>query len=124
MIDVEQQNIFIDFINREIEKGKYANSDTFAHYEVIVEKRDVVLLSDHRIMYCVKNDIFGGWQVDWTYRWPEISSIKITERGVEIVIGEKTKKVFGMFGSSEKLKKVILIQQRAKRENLTIIIFQ
>lgn len=48
---------------REIEKGKYANSDSFAHYEVIIEKRDVLLLSDHRLMYCVKNDIFGGWQV-------------------------------------------------------------
>ncbi len=53
----------IVFISREIEKGKYSNSDTFAHYEVIIEKRDVLLLSDHRIMYCVKNDIFGGWQV-------------------------------------------------------------
>ena len=48
---------------KEIEKGKYANSDTFSHYEVIVEKRDVLLLSDQRVMYCVKNDIFGGWQV-------------------------------------------------------------
>lgn len=61
------------------------------------------------------------FQVDWTYRWTEISSIKATERGVQIVIGEKTKKVFGMFGSSEQLKKLILIQQRAKRDNLTAI---
>lgn len=72
-------------------------------------------------MYCVKNDIFGGWQVDWTYRWTEISSIKATERGVQIVIGDKTKKVFGLFGSNEQLKKLILIQQRAKRDNLTVI---
>lgn len=48
---------------REIEKGKYANSDIFAHYEVVVEKRDVLLLSDQRVLYCVKNDLFGGWQV-------------------------------------------------------------
>lgn len=60
-------------------------------------------------------------QVDWTYRWTEISSIKETERGVQIVIGEKTKKVLGLFGSNEQLKKLILIQQRAKRDNLTTI---
>lgn len=59
--------------------------------------------------------------MDWTYRWTEITSIKATERGVQIVIGEKTKKVFGMFGSNEQLKKLILIQQRAKRDNLTVI---
>lgn len=59
--------------------------------------------------------------MDWTYRWTEITSIKATERGVQIVIGEKTKKVFGMFGSNEQMKKLILIQQRAKRDNLTII---
>lgn len=35
----------------------------FAHYEVIIEKREVLLLSDHRLMYCEKNDLFGGWQV-------------------------------------------------------------
>lgn len=48
---------------REIEKGKYATSDVFAHYEVIIEKREVLLLSDHRLMYCERNDLFGGWQV-------------------------------------------------------------
>lgn len=50
-------------IFREIEKGKYASSDVFAHFEVIIEKREVLLLSDHRVMYCEKNDLFGGWQV-------------------------------------------------------------
>lgn len=39
------------------------SSDTFAHYEVIIEKREVLLLSDHRILYCERNDLFGGWQV-------------------------------------------------------------
>lgn len=56
-------NFTPDFLYREIEKGKYANSDVFAHYEVIIEKRDVFLLSDQRVLYCVKNDLFGGWQV-------------------------------------------------------------
>lgn len=103
---------------KEIEKSKYANSDVFAHYEVIVEKRDVLLLSDQRVLYCVKNDLFGGWQVEWTYRWNEISAIRATERGVELFIGEKNRKVLGLFSSSEQQKKLILIAQKAKREQL------
>lgn len=51
-------------IYREIEKGKYAESDLFAHFDVIIEKREVLLLSDHRILYCERNDLFGGWQVN------------------------------------------------------------
>lgn len=39
----------------------------FAHYEVIIEKREVLLLSDHRLMYCERNDIFGGWQVKFKH---------------------------------------------------------
>lgn len=50
-------------LHREIEKGKYAESDTFAHFDVIIEKRNVLLLTDHRVLYCEKNDLFGGWQV-------------------------------------------------------------
>lgn len=61
--------------NREIDKGKYVSSDTFAHYEVIIEKREVLLLSDHRILYCERNDLFGGWQV--CNRFTKIRSIDI-----------------------------------------------
>lgn len=55
------------YICREIEKGKYATSDVFAHYEVIIEKREVLLLSDHRLMYCERNELFGGWQVSFEH---------------------------------------------------------
>lgn len=59
---------------REIEKGKYARSDVFANFEVIVEKREVLLLSDHRVIYCEKNDLFGGWQVSYQTNDPKYSS--------------------------------------------------
>lgn len=109
---------------------------------MIFEKRNVLLLTDHRILYCEKNDIFGGWQVsfhfhlnaaqmyiiiiivfqvEWTYRWGEINMFRIVEKGVELIIGEKTKKVLGIFGSSEQLKKLILMHQKAKRERLLAI---
>lgn len=85
---------------------------------MIIEKRLVLLLSDHRLLCCERNDLFGGWQVDWTYRWDEIHMIRALDKGIEIMIGEKTKKVLGLFGSSEQQKKLIPIKQAAKRDNL------
>lgn len=47
----------------ELEKGKYAATDVYAaHYDVI-EKKEILLLTDKRIAYITHNDIFGGWQV-------------------------------------------------------------
>lgn len=76
------------------------------------------MISDHRVLYCTRNDIFGGWQVEWAYRWTEISLMRIVQKGVEIVIGEKTKKVLGLFGSNEQQKKLILIPQQQRKERL------
>lgn len=90
----------------------------FAHFEVIHEKREVLLLSDHRIMYCEKNDLFGGWQIDWSYRWNEIHMLRAIDKGVEVLIGEKSKKVLGLFGSNDQKKKIIQIPQPARRERL------
>lgn len=113
--------IFIKFIfyYREIEKGKYSTTDTFAHYDVIIEKHEVILLSDHRILYLVKNDFFGGWQVEWTYRWAEIKTIQSLDQGVQIVLESKeNKKVLGLFGSSSTIKKIILVPHKARRDML------
>lgn len=44
--------------------------------------------------------------------------LRSVDRGVEVMIGEKTKKVLGFFGSSEQKKKVILIPQPARRAQL------
>lgn len=77
----------------------------------------MLLLSDHRVLYCEKCDLFGGWQVDWAYRWDEIHMIRAVEKGIEIMIGEQKKKVLGLFGSNEQQKKLVPIQQKAKRDN-------
>lgn len=47
--------------------------------------------------------------------------VRSAQRGVEILIGEKNKKVLGLFGSNEQLKKLILIPQQAKRDKLAMI---
>lgn len=44
--------------------------------------------------------------------------MRATEKGIEIVIGEKPKKVLGLFGSNDQQKKLIFIPQKAKREHL------
>lgn len=44
--------------------------------------------------------------------------LRSVDRGVEVMIGEKSKKVLGFFGSNEQKKKVILIPQPARRAKL------
>lgn len=46
---------------------------------------------------------------------------RTVEKGVELLIGEKPKKVLGFFGSNEQLKKLIPISQKAKRDRLITI---
>lgn len=57
-------------------------------------------------------------QIDWSYRWHEIHMLRSVDRGVEVLIGEKSKKVLGLFGSNEQKKKIILIPQAARRTKL------
>ncbi|KAK9871302.1 hypothetical protein WA026_011571 [Henosepilachna vigintioctopunctata] len=98
----------------DLDKGKFAKTDVyvFHHY---VEKKEVILLTDQRLAYIVHNEIFGGWQVDWSYTWPELTHpVKVVPKGVMIPVEEKRKKL-GFFGSSES-GKVILIENPATRE--------
>lgn len=44
--------------------------------------------------------------------------LRSIDRGVEVVIGEKSKKVLGLFGSNEQKKKIISIPQPARRIKL------
>lgn len=67
-------------------------------------------------MYCVKNDLFGGWTVEWTYRWNEIKNVVSTERGVDIILaGKESKKMFTLFSTGDSLKKILLLPNKQKR---------
>lgn len=44
--------------------------------------------------------------------------IRAVEKGVELLIGGKQKKVLGLFGSNEQMKKLIIMHQKAKRDRL------
>jgi vacuolar protein sorting-associated protein 13A/C len=106
-------------IFRDTDKGKFATSDEFAYAEPIVDK-EVLLVTDHRILYVVKSDLFGGWQSEWIYKWEEIASMRVVDRGLEITLeAPKQKSSFSkMFSSSDKLKKVLLINNRKRCEKL------
>lgn len=46
------------------------------------------------------------------------------EHGIEVLIGEKSKKVLGLFGSNEQKKKIILVSQAARRAKLLKIMIE
>lgn len=48
---------------KEVDKAKYASSDTFVHYETFADPRKVLLVSDQRILYCSKQEMLGAWTV-------------------------------------------------------------
>ncbi|XP_076249315.1 vacuolar protein sorting 13C isoform X2 [Calliopsis andreniformis] len=105
-------------ILNELEKGKYANTDIY-FYHVYVNK-NVLLLTDKRIAYLEHSDLFGGWRVDWTYTWQDISdSPKIIDKGVHIFIKDSSrrKKLGNLFGSADQ-SKIILISDHNTKETL------
>lgn len=44
--------------------------------------------------------------------------LRAVDKGIEVLFGEKSKKVLGLFGSSEQKKKIIMIPQPARRAKL------
>lgn len=58
--------------------------------------------------------------MDWTHSWAEITSVRATEKGVELLIGNKGKKMMGMFGSSEQQRKLLQIPLKDKREHIAL----
>ncbi|KAK9299460.1 hypothetical protein QLX08_007488 [Tetragonisca angustula] len=93
----------------ELEKGKYANTDIYFYHMYI--NKDVLLLTDKRISYLEHSDLFGGWRVQWTHTWQEMSEQpKSVDRGIQIFIKDSSrkKKLGNLFGSADQ-SKIILI---------------
>ncbi|XP_035787835.1 vacuolar protein sorting-associated protein 13-like [Anopheles albimanus] len=91
---------------REIDKGKFWDTDTYAYYEMIIENKDVVVLTDNRIIYASKSDMFGGWQSGWSHKWFEVLGISMFSDGIEILLRNRDKsalkKMFSPSGVNKK----------------------
>ncbi|XP_050293110.1 intermembrane lipid transfer protein Vps13 isoform X2 [Anthonomus grandis grandis] len=99
----------------ELNKGKYATTDVYVYHRVIIEKRDILLLTDKRMAYITHNDIFGGWQIEWSYTWQElVNPAKVVPKGVLITTNDKKKKLFGSNDNT----KIVLIGDPAVKEEL------
>jgi len=109
-------------IFRDADKGKFATSDEFAYAEMILEK-EVLLVTNHRVIYVTKSDLFGGWQSEWIYKWEEIADMALVDRGLEITLeGTKQKSSFSkMFSTADKSKKVLLINNKKRCEKLLVV---
>lgn len=135
-------------IFKDIDKGKYVSTDQFAYFEIIIENKEVIILTNYRLIYAVKNDLFGGWQVrkiflyfvyhvnsdfvslsnpksqsDWIHKWDEIQESKVCDKGVELqLVMPKQKSSFSkMFSSSDKSKKILFVQNRKRAEKLVSV---
>lgn len=58
----------ISCFGREVDKGKYAETDNFVHCEEIVRRAEYLLITNHRMIYAQRNDMFGVWNV--SEAWP------------------------------------------------------
>ncbi|XP_052841610.1 intermembrane lipid transfer protein Vps13 [Drosophila gunungcola] len=109
-------------IMKETDKGKFATTDNFIHCEEIIQKSEYLVVTNYRLMYVQRNEMFGIWTSLWSYLWSEISCVAGTPRGVQITVKAEGKKVMGLFSSKESPRKLVLLGDERKRVALLDII--
>ena len=59
---------------RELEKGKYADSDQYVTHELIpADRESVLLVSSKRILFMSYQSVLGNWTLDWEYLYEHIT---------------------------------------------------
>ncbi|KAL1431458.1 hypothetical protein MTO96_014190 [Rhipicephalus appendiculatus] len=86
---------------QDVDKGKYAETDVYvAHVNICEEGRNILLVTNRRVMFVLKGDVFGQWNAEWTYSWEEVKEPPtVTSQGIKILLKEPKKKA--LFGSKE-----------------------
>ncbi|XP_049694728.2 intermembrane lipid transfer protein Vps13 isoform X2 [Helicoverpa armigera] len=98
----------------ELEKGKYVSTDTYEAHVWVIAGKEVVMCTDKRMLYIEKNNVFGGWQIVWTYLWSELPEVPTAvNKGVYIPTAKK--KVLGMFPTSGSGKVIFLYDEQQKK---------
>ncbi|XP_017049520.1 vacuolar protein sorting-associated protein 13 [Drosophila ficusphila] len=109
-------------IMKETDKGKFATTDNFIHCEEIIQKSEYLVITNYRVMYVQRNEMFGIWTSLWSYLWIEISDVSGTSLGVQFTVKSDGKKVLGLFSSKESNRKVVILKDERKRTALLDII--
>ncbi|XP_078667153.1 intermembrane lipid transfer protein VPS13A-like isoform X3 [Branchiostoma floridae x Branchiostoma belcheri] len=75
---------------QDVAKGKYATTDTYHYHAVLsTDAKEVFLITNQRVVYCSKGDIFGHWDSDWAYRFDEFREPpSLVEKGIKILAKE------------------------------------
>ncbi|XP_071943585.1 intermembrane lipid transfer protein VPS13A-like isoform X2 [Antedon mediterranea] len=78
---------------QEIDKGKFALTDDYVdHLQVM--KDCVIVLTDRRVIYLVKQDVLGGWNVAWQHPWKELKEPPVlTDKGIQVIPKEQEQPV-------------------------------
>ncbi|XP_049821668.1 intermembrane lipid transfer protein Vps13-like isoform X2 [Aethina tumida] len=102
----------------ELEKGKFAVTDIYVYFHEI-NKKEVVLLTDKRLAYINYVDVFGTWQIDWSFTWDELKNpAKIVPKGITITVSGSKKK---LFKSNETSRLIAVSDARSQNELYTKI---
>jgi vacuolar protein sorting-associated protein 13A/C len=109
---------------RELEKGKYAQTDTYITHEKITaaDRKSVLLVSNKRLLFIVYNQMMGIWSIDWEFSLPEITGPIPVENDTFgetfylcIIPKEERKRKLGMFGGNMQKKVILPSRQIAKK---------
>ncbi|XP_065940396.1 intermembrane lipid transfer protein VPS13A isoform X3 [Magallana gigas] len=108
-------------ILQETEKGKFAGTDEYMAHSVIIgdskSTKSVLLVTDRRVIYANKGDIFGHWDAEWSHTWSDLKEKpKRSAKGVEFLLKDDKKKKFpfSLGGSAKKIEVHIPDPKRAE----------
>uniref|UniRef100_A0A146KJR5 Vacuolar protein sorting-associated protein 13A n=1 Tax=Lygus hesperus TaxID=30085 RepID=A0A146KJR5_LYGHE len=107
---------------KDVDKGKYATTDVYVfHTRIGQQNQDFLLITDKRIGYICVNEIFGGFQMDWSHTWSEIEgAASVVPNGIKLPIGKK-KGMRAVFQSSPHAK-ILLIDSHETRKQIVDLI--
>ena len=108
---------------RDLDKGRYAETDLYIAHEIIpADRQSVLLVSNKRILFISYNQVLGSWTVDWEYSYAEITGPppcgqEMGDRWYIVIKPKEEKKggLFGVFGGQNSGKKVFVTSREAAR---------
>jgi len=90
----------------DLDKGRYAKTDSYiAHALINPHSIYVLLLTNKRLMYLKRDELFGGWQVEWGHIWEDFAHPPdLVEKGIVLTLKDvpsRRCKMFGQPGSNQ-----------------------